>query len=64
MTLYTVGNEEFFSVKDAKVEMRRTGNKGYKTKIYANGDSVFCGEITLNGSNRCHIAGSRNSDCY
>lgn len=64
MTIYDVGDERFFSVNEAKAEMRKTGNKGFKTKVYANGESIFCGEILLNGSNRCHVVGARHSNNY
>lgn len=64
MTIYDVGDERFFSLREAKAEMKRTGNKGYKTKVYSDGESIFCGEIDLNGSNRCYIAGVRNSNSY
>ena len=59
MTVYYVGNKEFFSLSCAKLEMRKTGNKGYKIKVYSNGDWVNMGEIKLNSSNKAFIANSR-----
>ena len=64
MTLYYVGDKEFTSLKAAKAEMKATGKKGEKAKVWANGDFESCGEITLKGSNRCHIVGARNSNSY
>jgi len=64
MTIYYVGEKEFFKVGEAKKEMRKTGQTGEKVKVYANGDWVPCGEIKLNGSNRCHIVGAHNSNQY
>ena len=57
MTIYYVGNKDFTSLAEAKKEMRRTGNKGEKVKVWANGDWEPCGKILLKGSNRCHIVG-------
>ena len=48
----------------AKAEMKRTGKKGEKVKVYANGDWEPCGEITLKGSNRCRLVGARNCNSY
>lgn len=64
MTVYYVGNEEYFSLTKAKAEMRRTGLPGSKVKVWANGEWENCGEIKLRGSNRCHIVGARNSNTY
>ena len=64
MTIYYVGNEEFFNLRAAEAEMKRTGNPGQKVKVYANGEWIPCGEIKLNGSNRCHIVGARSSNTY
>jgi hypothetical protein len=64
MTIYYVGNEEFFNLRAAKAEMKRTGLPGSKMKVDADGEGVPCGEIKLNGSNRCHIVGARNSNQY
>ena len=64
MTIYYVGDEEYFSLMRAKAEMKRTGKPGSKVKVYANGEWVPCGEIKLNGSNRCHIVGARESNAY
>lgn len=64
MTIYYVGDEEFFNLKAAKAEMKRTGKTGRKVKVYSNGDWIPCGEIKQNGSNRCHIVGARNSNSY
>ena len=61
MTLYYVGGKEMTSLREAKAEMKRTGKKGEKVKVWANGDWEPCGEIKLKGSNRCHIVGARNS---
>ena len=44
--------------------MKRTGNPVQKVKVYANGEWIPCGEIKLNGSNRCHIVGARSSNTY
>lgn len=60
MTIYYVGDKDFTSLTEAKKEMRRTGKKGEKVKIWANGDWESCGEILLKGSNRCHIVGGRH----
>ena len=64
MTLYYVGDEEFTNLTNAKAKMTATGLKGYKVKVYSNGEWIPCGEIKLNGSNRCKIAGERNSNQY
>ena len=64
MTVYYVGNKEFLSVKEAKAYMRKIHQPGTKTKVYANGEWIPCGEIKLNGSNRCRIVGARNSNQY
>ena len=64
MTLYYVGGKEMTSLREAKAEMKRTGKKGEKVKVWANDDFESCGEITLKGSNRCHIVGARNSKSY
>ena len=64
MTLYYVGDKDFTSLKVAKAEMKRTGKKGEKVKVYANGDWEPCGEITLKGSNRCRLVGARNCNSY
>lgn len=64
MTLYYVGDKDFTSLKAAKAEMKRTGKKGEKVKVYANGDWEPCGEITLKGSNRCRLVGARNCNSY
>lgn len=64
MTLYYVGEETFTRLTAAKAEMRRTGKPGTKVKVYANGEWIPCGEIKLNGQNRCRIVGARNSNTY
>lgn len=64
MTVYYVGEKEFMSLKSAKAEMRETGLGGTKVKVYADGEWIPCGEIKLNGSNRCRIVGARNSNQY
>jgi GH25 family lysozyme M1 (1,4-beta-N-acetylmuramidase) len=51
--------ERFYKLTDAKRAMKEHGARGYKTKIYANGDFVDCGEITLKGDNRTWIANTR-----
>jgi hypothetical protein len=52
-------NEYFYSLSAAKTAMRENNAKGFITKIYANGDWVSCGEITLKGSNKTFIANSQ-----
>ncbi len=64
MTLYYVGEQEFTSLTAAKKEMKRTGQSGHKVKVYADGEWVPCGEITLKGPNRCRIVGARMSNQY
>ena len=64
MTIYYVGDKDFTSLNAAKAEMKRTGKKGEKFKVYANGDWEPCGEIKLKGSNRCHLVGARNCNSY
>lgn len=57
-------NKEFYSVTDAKKEMKRLIREGYtdvrgnKTKVWSNGDWENCGEITLTGSNATFMANS------
>ena len=51
--------EVFFSVKAAKACMKQhPGARGYKTKIYRNGEWEPMGEITLTGSNKSFLANS------
>lgn len=65
MTIYYVGDKDFTSLAEAKKEMRRTGKKGEKVKVWANGDWEPCGEILLKGSNSCHIVGGgRDGNAY
>ena len=64
MTIYYVGENEYFNLRAAKAEMKRTGLPGEKVKIYSNGEWVPCGEIKMHGSNRCHIVGARCSNSY
>lgn len=75
MTIYDVysnsgESEQYFNVTAAKKWMKEHANKGEevrgtKTKVYSTGEWVNCGEITLTGSNRCHIVGgSKNSNQY
>lgn len=65
MTIYYVGDKEFTSLTAAKAEMRRTGKKGEKVKVWANGDWEPCGEIILNGRNRCRVVGGgRDGNAY
>lgn len=64
MTVYYVGGQEFFSLKAAKAEMKKTGKPGTKYKVYSNGDFVNCGGIALKGSNKCHVVGARNCNSY
>lgn len=64
MTLYTVTNdngyyEEFFTLTAAKKAMKEFCGRGFKTKIYSNGDEVPMGEITIKGSNKGFVANSR-----
>lgn len=63
-TQYFVGGKEFFSLKQAKEEMKRTGKPGTKYKVYSNGDFVNCGSIKIKGSNKCIVRGERNSNSY
>lgn len=65
MTIYYVGMDfSTTSLKEAKAEMRRTGKSGQKVKVYADGEWIPCGEITLSGSNKCHVVGARNCNSY
>ena len=65
MTIYYVGDKDFTSLAEAKKEMRLTGKKGEKVKVWANGDWEQCGEILLKGSSRCHIVGEgRDGNAY
>lgn len=59
MTIYYVDGEEYFSLSEAKKQMRQKNCKGTKVKVYSNGDWVPCGEITLNGSNKSFITNTR-----
>jgi hypothetical protein len=65
MTQYTVINDAigyrecFFNLTSAKKAMKENNARGYKTKIYSNGDSIDCGEILLKGSNKTYIANTR-----
>ena len=59
MTVYYVDGIEYYSLREAKKAMKETGKPGTKYKIYANGDFVNCGEITLNGSNKSFIANTK-----
>lgn len=58
MTVYGVGEKNFYTLAAAKKEMKATGLEGFKTRIYANGDWVPCGPITLKGSNAVLIVGA------
>lgn len=70
MTLYDVNcksmnyHDTFYSVADARRKMKELIKAGYedvvgfKTKVYANGDWVPCGLITLTGNNKTYIANS------
>lgn len=52
-------NEEVYSISIAKKIMKEhPGATGSKIKVYANGNWVNCGEITLKGSNKSFIANS------
>lgn len=58
--------ETFFSLSAAKKRMKALIAEGHevtgtKTKTYANGDWVNCGEITLSGSNKTFIANSHQT---
>lgn len=60
----TKESETFYSVSAAKKRMKQLIAEGHevsgsKTKIYANGDWVPCGEITLTGSNKTFVANTR-----
>ena len=59
MTVYYVDGIEYYSLREAKRAMKETGKTGTKYKIYANGDFVNCGEITLTGSNKSFIANTK-----
>lgn len=67
MTIYTVINqdlnyiEDFYNLSDAKKAMKKYNAKGYKTKIYSNGEWIPCGEISLNGNNKTFIANSQKN---
>lgn len=67
MTRYYVINsetgyeDEFFSLKAAKAAMKEHNAKGFKEKIYSDGECVDCGEISLTGSNKSFIANSPRS---
>jgi len=58
MTIYYVGDQQFFKASSAKKYMRETGLTGSKVKVYSNGDWIPMGEITLKGSNKSFIANS------
>ena len=64
MTIYEVINQEtkfyeqFYTLTDAKKAMKENNARGYKTKVYANGDWIPCGEIELKGRNDSFIANS------
>ena len=64
MTQYIVINnetgyyEEFYNLAAAKKAMKENNAKGSKWKIYSDGETVDCGEITLKGSNKTYIANS------
>lgn len=57
-------DKEFYSVAEAKKEMKRLIREGYtdvcgnKTKVWSNGDWENCGEIILTGSNATFMANS------
>lgn len=52
-------NEEFTSLKEAKKAMKENSAKGFITKVYANGDWIPCGEISLFGSNKTFVANTK-----
>lgn len=53
-------SETVYSVAVAKKIMKaHPGSTGDKVKVYANGDWVPCGPITIKGSNKSFIANSR-----
>ena len=63
MVIYTVTNgtdfnETFYNLSSAKKAMKEHNAKGYKTKVYSNGEWVNCGEINLTNSNKSFIANS------
>lgn len=70
MTLYSVYDkttdkaETYYTLSSAKKAMKELIKQGHevvgnKTRIYANGDSVNCGGISLTGSNKSFVANSR-----
>lgn len=67
MTIYYVFNnetgysEEFFKLTQAKAAMKKYNAKGVKERVYANGDSVVCGEILLKGNNKTFVANTRQT---
>lgn len=63
MTIYSVSNgidfdEDFYTLREAKKAMKEHNAKGWKTKIYSNGDWEPCGEISLTGSNATLMSGA------
>ena len=65
MTIFYVGEDyNTTSLKEAKTEMKRTGKPGMKVKIYADGEFINCGEIKLNGTNKCRVEGARHCESY
>ena len=70
MNVYTVYNksnhngETFFTLRAAKKRMRELIEQGKevegnKYKIYSDGETVPCGRIDLQGSNKTYIANSK-----
>lgn len=62
----TGSHETFCNVAAAKKRMKQLLKEGHevsgsKTKVYANGDWVPCGEITLTGSNAVFIANTKQT---
>lgn len=68
MKIFTVINrttgfcEQFHSLKDAKLAMKKNDAKGFITKVYSNGDWVPMGEIQLFGKNKTFVANSRQTN--
>jgi hypothetical protein len=65
MKIYPVFNsatgyaETFYNLIDAKKAMKENNAKGEIFKMYANGDTVHCGEIKIGNNNKTFIANTR-----
>lgn len=69
MTEYTIiydnGNDDrVYSLTECKKIMKATGARAFKTKIYSNGDFIFCGEVVTKGSNKSFIANKMTKPNY